>query len=48
MQELRIAFALAEQEVEGGLSARISPLAQVSSEPLGSAFHLVIEEFAKL
>ncbi|KAK9917381.1 hypothetical protein WJX75_003779 [Coccomyxa subellipsoidea] len=29
LQELRIAFALAEQEVEGGLSARISPLAQV-------------------
>ena len=29
LQELRIAYALAEQEVEGGLSARISPLAQV-------------------
>lgn len=29
LQELRMAHALAEQEVEGGLSPRISPLAQV-------------------
>jgi hypothetical protein len=29
LQELRIAHALAEQECEGGLSPRISPLAQV-------------------
>ena len=28
LQELRIAHALAEQELEGGLSPRISPLAQ--------------------
>ncbi|CAK0787089.1 hypothetical protein CVIRNUC_010305 [Coccomyxa viridis] len=29
LQELRIAHALAEQEVEGGISPRVSPLAQV-------------------
>ncbi len=29
LQELRVACALAEQEREGGLSARVSPLAQV-------------------
>ena len=28
-QELRIAHTLAEQEVEGGLSPRMSPLVQV-------------------
>jgi len=28
-QELRIAHSLAEQEVEGGLSPRISPMVQV-------------------
>ncbi len=29
LQELRIAHGLAEQEIEGGISPRISPLAQV-------------------
>ena len=31
LQELRIAHALAEQEVEGGISPRVSPLAQVTT-----------------
>ena len=33
LQELRIAHALAEQEVEGGISPRVSPLAQVTCSP---------------
>ena len=33
LAELRIAHALAEQELEGGVSPRISPLAQVSPRP---------------
>ena len=33
LQELRIAHALAEQEVEGGISPRVSPLAQVCCSP---------------
>lgn len=37
LQELRIAHSLAEQELEGGLSPRISPLAQVINTPHGRA-----------
>lgn len=33
LAELRIAHALAEQELEGGVSPRISPLAQVDTPP---------------
>ena len=33
LQELRIAHGLAEQEVEGGISPRVSPLAQVCELP---------------
>ena len=37
LQGLRIAHAQAEQEVEGGISPRVSPLAQVNCSPvLGS------------
>lgn len=32
LQELRIAHGLAEQEVEGGISPRVSPLAQVGAD----------------
>lgn len=33
LQELRIAHAQAEQEVEGGISPRVSPLAQARCSP---------------
>jgi NADH dehydrogenase [ubiquinone] 1 alpha subcomplex assembly factor 5 len=33
LQELRIAHGLAEQELEGGISPRTSPLAQVMFAP---------------
>ena len=39
MQELRIACALAEQELEGGVSPRISPLAQVRCNIIYNAAH---------
>jgi hypothetical protein len=35
LQELRIAHAAAEQELEGGLSPRVSPLAQARHARLG-------------
>lgn len=40
LQELRIACSLAEQEREGGVSSRVSPLAQVRDPPVypGSKF----------
>lgn len=36
LQELRIACSLAEQEREGGVSSRVSPLAQVQPWPMST------------
>lgn len=46
LQELRIACHLAEEEVEGGVSQRVSPLAQVFHFPL-PACNYPIREYIK-
>ena len=42
LQELRIAVGLAEQEVEGGISPRVSPLAQVIMTCPSSLINVIV------